>query len=535
MRGIRRKNLGELAFLAALAPAGARFAVSRAPLNPEALPIHDAWSRFTKRLRLPIEFNVVDRLAPAAGASADFDSWLAHATHFVSTSVAEGFGLPFLEAIALGKPLVARNLPHITAEHARHGIRTGNPYDRLLVPADWIDLTILRDHLKTTLERNHRAYRRPLSNKISAAAFAALLHDGWLDFGNLPEPLQQGVIERLADPACRKTPLVQMRGQTETAEDWLAAAIEDRRPAAPPDHLAPFSPARHVEAITSLYSAIACRPRTPVRYLSAAAILTAHLTPQSFHFLLSALKPKPTPRIRHRAVIFDIYGTLLIAPPCGVKPDPAADPALRRILAEFGHEPPQSPSTELHAAVIRHHAAAGVPFPEIDLRLLWREVLSLEEGTNTNPLVAAIEAAWHPTRPMPGAEKIVRQLSRAGVSLGILSNAQSNTLSLLGNSSDLFAPELTILSYQHGIAKPAPGLFEILTDRLAGRGITPEETLFIGNDPLQDIHPAAAHGFKTALFTGHPDSLRAGTCVPDFEIRHWSELTAPGSADMRDE
>jgi len=535
VRGIRRKNLGELAFLAALAPPEARFAVSRAPLNPEALSIHDAWCRFAKRHRLPIEFNVVDRLPPAAGASADFDSWLAHATHFVSASVAEGFGLPFLEAIALGKPLIARNLPHITADHARHGIRTGHLYDRLLVPADWIDLTILRDHLKTTLGRNHRAYRRPLSNETSAAAFAALLHDGWLDFGNLPEPLQQGVIERVADPACRKIPLARMRGQTETAEDWLAAAIANRKPAANPDQLAPFSPARYVETITALYSAIACRPSTPVHNLSAGAILTAHLRPQSFHFLLSALKPKPTPCIRHRAVIFDIYGTLLIAPPSGVKPDPAADPVLRRILLEFGHQPPQSPSRELHAAVLRHHAAAGVPFPEIDLRLLWREVLSLDAGTNTSPLVAALEAAWHPTRPMPGAENIISQLARAGVSLGILSNAQSNTLSSLGSISDLFAPELTILSYQHGIAKPAPELFHILTDRLAGRGITPEETLFVGNDPLQDITPAAAHGFKTALFTGHPDSLRAGTCVPDFKIRHWSELAAPGSADMRDE
>jgi putative hydrolase of the HAD superfamily len=88
----------------------------------------------------------------------------------------------------------------------------------------------------------------------------------------------------------------------------------------------------------------------------------------------------------------------------------------------------------------------------------------------------------------------------------------------------LFAPELTILSYQHGLAKPSPELFQILSDRLAGRGITPAETLFIGNDPLQDIIPAAAAGFRTALFTGHSESLRPGECHPDHRFTSWSDL-----------
>ena len=69
----------------------------------------------------------------------------------------------------------------------------------------------------------------------------------------------------------------------------------------------------------------------------------------------------------YRAVIFDIYGTLLVAAPGGVKPDPLADPVLRDILRQLGHAPPGSPSADLHAAVLRHHAAAGVPFPEVDL------------------------------------------------------------------------------------------------------------------------------------------------------------------------
>jgi FMN phosphatase YigB (HAD superfamily) len=521
VRGIRRKNLGEMVFLSALAPAGARFAVSRAPVARDALAIHDTWRKFAKLQRLPIEFDVVDHVAPAPGVSPAFDSWLSHASHIITTSVAEGFGLPFLEAAGLGKPLLGRNIAHLTADHARHGILTGDLYDKILVPTEWVDLAILRDHLHTTLERNHRAYRRPLPRERADATFSTLIHRGWLDFGNLPEPLQQGVIERLADPACRGIPLVEQNCETRSAEEWLAAAIDNRSPTASPAQLAPYSPAEVGTALLSVYSELMDHPLSAVRFLPPAGILDAYLTPKSFHFLLSTPPPASGSRLPFRAVIFDIYGTLLMAPPGRVEPDPAADLLLRDVLRQFGHPPPERPSADLHAAVLRHHAAAGVPFPEIDLRVLWREILGLDPYEEVTDMVIALESAWHPARPMPGAAAFVRQLARAGLSLGLLSNAQCNTLRSLGNLKDLFAPELTLLSYRHGIAKPSPELFEMLTERLAARGIAPSETLFIGNDPLTDIVPAAACGMRTALFTGHPDSLRPGACFPDFEIRDW--------------
>ncbi len=525
IRGIRRKNLGELVFLSALAPPHTWFAISRAPLNPAALPIHEHWWKFAARLRLPIEFDVTERLAPAAGATSSFESWVENATHFVTTSVAEGFGMPFLEAAAHHKPLLGRNLPHLTAEHARHGIHTGHLYDRLLVPLNWIDLTLLRDELTVDLERTCRAYHRPPSQEFIDSTLARLSQGEWLDFGNLPEPLQQGIIERFrSDPANRSVPLVEIDGTTQPAAAWLANTLADRTPTAAPGQLTPYSLENYQHSLSEIYQNLTSQPAAPVSHLPPERILNAYLTPDRFHFLLAALKPAPAPPKACRAVIFDIYGTLLIAPPGGVRPDPFADPVLRDILRSFDHTPPVSPSSELHAAVLRHHAAAEVAFPEIDLRVLWREILDLPRGTDTTDLVEALEAAWHPARPMPGAGQVIGALARSGLSLGLLSNAQSNTLAVLGGISDLFAPELTILSYQHGIAKPSPALFQVLTDRLAGRGISPAETLFVGNDPLHDILPAAAAGFQTALFTGHPDSLRPGECSPDLTLTNWSGL-----------
>jgi FMN phosphatase YigB (HAD superfamily) len=528
VRGIRRKNLGELVFLSALAPEGTRFAMSRAPLDEEALALHDTWSRFTQRQALPIMFDVVDRFTPAAGADASFESWLAHATHFASTSVSEGFGLPFLEAIAHRRPLLGRKIPHIAADHAHHGIHAGQLYDQLLVPTEWVDLNILREHLTTTLERHYRAYGRRLIQETINRTFDLLLHDGRLDFGNLPEHLQQGIIERIADPDCRQVPLVSINGKTQSAATWLPETLTIRTPSATTDQLAPFSPTSYGQDISALYARLANAAADKPRFVSPERILTSHLAPESFLFLCSPPPPSSSPA-RIRAVIFDIYGTLLSAAAGGVKPDPFADPILREILRENGFDPPSSPSTELHNAVLRHHAAKGLAFPEVDLRTLWREILHPDESTDMTALVIALEQSWHPASPIPGALQAVRRLSRSGLSLGLLSNAQSNTLHALGDIANLFAPELSILSYQHGIAKPSPALFEILTERLAGRSITPSETLFIGNDPLQDIAPAAAHGFKTALFTGHSNSHREGHCTPDFIIRHWSEIAADGS------
>ncbi len=64
----------------------------------------------------------------------------------------------------------------------------------------------------------------------------------------------------------------------------------------------------------------------------------------------------------------------------------------------------------------------------------------------------------------------------------------------------------------------------MLADRLAGRSIVAAETLYIGNDPLQDILPAAAVGFATALYVGQLDSHRHGSCEPDISFHSWREL-----------
>jgi len=496
IRGIRRKNLGELVLLSAFAPVGSRIAITRAPENPSALPVYESWKSFAAKHQLPIEFNVVDRISPTPSSDASFESWTGHATHFVTTSVAEGFGYPFLESVAAQKPLIGRNLPHITRDHP--AIPKIYLYDRLLIPASMIERNIVAKLVSASAVQTS-----DLNISQSTADY--------FDFGNLPEPVQRNIIPQLLENPQLASNLI----------EWLASAIADREPHSSLDQLAPYSFESYEKKLTGLYYHLLAQPVSPITFLDPKKILAGYQTPENFHYLLNS-----PPHIR--AVIFDIYGTLLIAPPGAVKPDPVFDPKLQKILTGFGYPPLEQPTGLLHDAVKKHHAASAETHPEIDLRQLWREIL--DSDADTTPLVQCIEDAWHPCSEMPGAGKTIRDLADSGLILGVLSNAQSNTLPtldrLLGNISPLLTESLTLLSYQHGIAKPSPVFFQLMVTRLAELGISPSEILFVGNDPEQDIIPAAASGFRTALFIGHPSSRRPGNCKPDLILEILSDLPA---------
>ncbi|WAC21079.1 HAD family hydrolase [Luteolibacter sp. SL250] len=510
-RAIRRKNLGELLLLSMFAPEGTRFAITRAPEDPAARAIHDHWKWLAEELELPVQFGVVDRTVPHGENDASYASWIAASTHFITTSVAEGFGMIFPEAAAFGKPVIGRELE----THPRSGDRP--IYQNILVPEEWMPAGYLRRHLSRHLGETHRLYKRRLAPEDTDSARAALLHDGHVDFGNLPETLQREILLRLrGDPSLR--PIIGGK----PADEWMREAL-----AQPP---APYTgqgipEGEYGRKLISYYASLSGRAPGAVGYADPERVLDAYLSPENFHFLRTSIA-------KIRAVIFDIYGTLLIAPPGAVKHDPAFDPALREILSAAGHDLGDSPTAVLHAAVRRHHAESGHAHPEIDLMQVWQEVLGTTE--DVTDLITAVENAWHPCEPMPRARETLQRLSAEGVTLGVLSNAQANTLpaldGTLGAVTHLLVPELTLLSYQHGLAKPSPELFQLLVRRLEACGISPAETLFVGNDPRQDILPAQAAGFRTALFAGHSGSLRPGECTPDLTLRSLSEIPSATSS-----
>lgn len=285
VRGIRRKNLGELFLLAALSPKGTRYAVSLGPDNERWIPYHDEWAAFAEDTGLPVMLDVVGRLSPSPKAPRTFASWLRHATHCITTSVAEGFGLGFLEPATLGKPLLGRNLPAVTNDFAEAGIVPGRLYDRLLVPVSWVGMETLRQRLIRSLRVSLETYGQAMSNEHLERSFAAMLHKGHLDFGNLPEDLQRQVIHRILAGDGTDSVLVEIRAETQPVRAWLRRTLKQTEPTAKPQDLLAYAPEAYCERLRKLYNTlIETKPSAP-EYLPKHKVLARFLKPGSFHFL----------------------------------------------------------------------------------------------------------------------------------------------------------------------------------------------------------------------------------------------------------
>lgn len=283
VRGIRRKNLGEFCLLAGLAPGDTRFALTLAPENSKWIPIHDDWVLFAEHHQLPVLFDVVGTTPPAPGVEPSFENWLRHATHLTTTSVAEGFGLAFLEPLALHKPLFGRDLPDITRDFKAHRIKLGSLYDDLLIPLDWLDLDHLRGLLREALQEVYDAYRQPCLDEHFELAWDELLLGDYADFGNLPESLQREVAVRAF--AQSDEVMIGTDGDCHAAVDWLEAALADPEPMSGPEALSPYSLTSYSKQLGGLYDTILNSPPGPIERLDPETVLGQFLEPERFHFL----------------------------------------------------------------------------------------------------------------------------------------------------------------------------------------------------------------------------------------------------------
>ena len=264
-RGIRRKNLGELCLLAAHAPAGVRFAVAAAPENLEWIAVHDRWVALAIELDLPIDFDVADRLPPAPNAAPSFSSWLGHATHLVTTSIAEGFGLTFLEPALLGKPLIGRDLPEITRDFSNAPL--GTLYKEISIDLNALDLDHLKKDYLTQLNATFQSYERTLSETELEQAWQNFIATGTVDFGNLPESHQEHLI--------RKHALSEL-------EQWLEKSLSVPAQSIATD---PWSLDHYGTALQNIIDLIVdSTPSTP-NWLPKQNVLAQFLSPDRFHFL----------------------------------------------------------------------------------------------------------------------------------------------------------------------------------------------------------------------------------------------------------
>lgn len=190
-RAIRRKNLGELLLWSTVAEQRDLFAATQAPQNPAEQPRYQRWAALVQELGLPVELALGDRVD-------DFPGLLASAHALVTTSVAEGFGLAFLEPWLVGRPLVGRDLPEITRDFTAAGLGLGGLYRRLDIPLDWLDRDRLRRAMERALGDVMSAYGRTETATDLERLWNSTVRDRQVDFGRLDEIAQEEIIRHLA-------------------------------------------------------------------------------------------------------------------------------------------------------------------------------------------------------------------------------------------------------------------------------------------------------------------------------------------------
>lgn len=193
------------------------------------------------------------------------------------------------------------------------------------------------------------------------------------------------------------------------------------------------------------------------------------------------------------AVLFDIYGTLLDGPrhsDRGVR--------MMAVAASFGLDATFAIDEALDQAVSEIHRTSPEPWPEIDIRRVWRSLFPDLDDAEAFSL--AIEEAIHPVEPTSWAGDLLDQAHERNLPLGIVSNCQAYTRALMARHFShhwsRFRPELCALSYEHGIAKPDPRLFRTALAPLLEAGLQPEEVIMVGDSETSDREPAEALGLR---------------------------------------
>ncbi len=215
-----------------------------------------------------------------------------------------------------------------------------------------------------------------------------------------------------------------------------------------------------------------------------------------------------------QAAIFDVYGTILEFGPAPADAAIRWDRAWREALGCGPRLGLEEFVAACRAGVAEEHAAAraaGLAFPEVHWPAIVDAVL---------PEFAALPAAirlaspvygadlTHTVRLMPGAAAGLHAAAAAGLHLGLASNCQPYTLRELdaalagtGFGRERFAPRLTFLSFENGFSKPNPHVFRQLTARLRLLGLPPAAAIMVGDREDNDLAPARAQGWQTALIS----------------------------------
>lgn len=214
-RSIRRKNVGEALLWSVFAGPKALLALTLPPSNPIERATYQSWRQAAQDLGLHCAFEIGD--LPGLTLADN----MAAADSIITTSVAEGFGMVFLEPWLAGKPLRGRNLPDITHDFVADGLQFEELYSRLWIPMAWIGLKEFRSALLDAYQQVLRLYNQPLPARVRLERmFDEQGFSDRVDFAVLNHEQQQQVLRKVRTSRSAAKRVVALN-------DWIEPALSD--------------------------------------------------------------------------------------------------------------------------------------------------------------------------------------------------------------------------------------------------------------------------------------------------------------------
>lgn len=268
VRAVRRKNFGELLLWAALDQHDTAYATTLGPTNPNYLAAYERWQAFGKQHHLPVHFGI------AEAHNWSFGGIIEAADTILTTSIAEGFGLAFLEPWLFGKGICGRDLPAITEDFKEQGVTLDDLYNSLPIPKAWIDTQKLLETLHAALIKVYAAYGRTLPMDAAEQALASIQPTpDTIDFGGLDEDFQERVITHIINNPQVKADLPTLGGRASDSDlQSNAKRIADV-----------YGTFQYAERMIQIYESI--DQKSEVNYLDPAIIVEGFLKPERFRLL----------------------------------------------------------------------------------------------------------------------------------------------------------------------------------------------------------------------------------------------------------
>lgn len=271
VRAVRRKNLGELVLLAASHP-DKHFANSLGPTNPEFRQTYERWKKFAYDLELPLTLGLGEK------TPLSFSQVVMASNALVTTSVAEGFGLGFLEPWTFGKAVLGRDLPEITGDFKASGLSLNHLYKSLKLPLELLHTEHELDkRISSALKKIYQAYSLPLPSDAILRARTSIVHNDCVEFGRLDESLQEILIcevsnsKSLAEGIREQAKLADLSITTVKAN---ASAVRQN-----------FAQESYVEHLFRIYEELAASTTGRITYVDSRKILSKFLKPENLNLL----------------------------------------------------------------------------------------------------------------------------------------------------------------------------------------------------------------------------------------------------------